>query len=165
VRSYGAESGLGNPDAAHVLQDGEGFLWLSTLDGLYRFDGERFERFGLESGLPSVQLFSMALDAQGQLLVLTQHGQSRWSEERFAAVPTPGAPAALSNFLVDANVREHPELAERHARAERAGGARRVLRGAAAPGAHRVTAGALKAGGNAAGPLIPRDAGVHGVFV
>ena len=103
VRSFGAESGLGNPDAAHVLQDGEGFLWLSTLDGLYRFDGERFERLGLESGLPSVQILSMALDAQGQLLLLTQHGLSRWSTERFAAVPTPGAPGALSNFLVDAN--------------------------------------------------------------
>lgn len=42
----GAPSGIGS-----MAQTGDGWLWLGTADGLYRFDGVRFERYPLPSRL------------------------------------------------------------------------------------------------------------------
>ena len=42
----------GAPPAIHSMaQTGDGWLWLGTLDGLYRFDGVRFTRYPLPPGL------------------------------------------------------------------------------------------------------------------
>jgi signal transduction histidine kinase/sugar lactone lactonase YvrE len=50
-RHYGAEQGA--PPAIFALAQGrDGFLWIGTADGLYRFDGMRFERIPPSSPRP-----------------------------------------------------------------------------------------------------------------
>jgi signal transduction histidine kinase len=40
----------GAPDAAAIAQDHRGMLWMASRDGLFRFDGVRFERVGVIDG-------------------------------------------------------------------------------------------------------------------
>src|SRR6266496_1572065 len=53
VRVFGAADGLSNLAITNIVQDHDGFLWLSTDDGVCRFDGERFTHFSIEDGLVS----------------------------------------------------------------------------------------------------------------
>jgi len=45
-RTYGVEDGLGNLAVYEVAQDGEGYLWVATDDGPYRYDGHAFRKMG-----------------------------------------------------------------------------------------------------------------------
>ncbi len=105
LRSYGVDSGLENADTGKGIQDAEGFVWITTADGAYRFDGERFERFSMESGLPSLPVGDVALDAQGRLLAATTKGVARWEAGRFTVVPAPGVPPEVQAVRVDARGR------------------------------------------------------------
>src|SRR5271167_784207 len=42
---YGADLGLTNPTILALHQDHQGFLWVSTEGGLFRYDGDRFRAF------------------------------------------------------------------------------------------------------------------------
>ncbi len=44
-KRYGVEEGLSHATVHHVMQDKDGFMWISTRDGVSRFDGYRFEVF------------------------------------------------------------------------------------------------------------------------
>ena len=80
VREYGQADGLENLTVRALAQDPAGFLWLGTDNGLYRFDGTRFDRVGREQGLGAVS--ALALDAAGRLWVGLQSGL--WVLERNA---------------------------------------------------------------------------------
>jgi diguanylate cyclase (GGDEF)-like protein len=68
-RSFGNAEGLSNLAVRRLYQDRVGFLWVSTENGIFRYDGERFEAFGAAQGMPpnSVSAFGDAPD--GSLLV------------------------------------------------------------------------------------------------
>lgn len=83
-RTYGAEAGLGNLSAMKLAQDRDGFLWVATQDGVFRFDGTRFTRFGLESGLPSTLVPHLA-SRGGVLWVATAAGIAKFDGNRFVA--------------------------------------------------------------------------------
>jgi len=51
-QSYGQAEGLANLVPLCLLQDRIGFLWAGTQNGLFRYDGARFEPFGVAQGLP-----------------------------------------------------------------------------------------------------------------
>jgi diguanylate cyclase (GGDEF)-like protein len=72
VREYGQVDGLDNLTVRALAQDPAGFLWLGTDNGLYRFDGTRFDRVGREQGLGAVS--ALSLDAAGRLWVGLQSG-------------------------------------------------------------------------------------------
>ncbi|MDN3918787.1 ligand-binding sensor domain-containing diguanylate cyclase [Roseateles violae] len=92
---YGREAGLGNLRVNLLLQDLEGFIWVATDRGLYRFDGRQFQAFGLAQGLPSLEVNALRLDAAGRMWVGTRQGLARWTGQRFDAQP-PGLPADLA---------------------------------------------------------------------
>jgi len=43
---YDAGAGLTNSNILAIHQDRQGFLWISTEGGLFRYDGDRFQLFG-----------------------------------------------------------------------------------------------------------------------
>ncbi len=51
-RSFGEDNGLFNGSVGSLAQDRDGFLYASTENGLYRYDGLRFSRLGPAEGLP-----------------------------------------------------------------------------------------------------------------
>ena len=50
-RQYAHEEGLLHPFVYSVNQDSDGFLWIGTGEGLYRFNGFDFEYFTTEHGM------------------------------------------------------------------------------------------------------------------
>ena len=95
-RIYTAEQGLGNLTPWAMLQDRLGFIWLGTEDGLYRFDGQRFQAYGLNEGLPSTYVECLHEDPEGILWVGTYGGLARWTGRRFASVNLDPAAARLA---------------------------------------------------------------------
>lgn len=45
LQRYTTKDGLSNNHVLKVCQDGKGFLWIATIDGLNRYDGNHFEKF------------------------------------------------------------------------------------------------------------------------
>nr|WP_307731926.1 two-component regulator propeller domain-containing protein [Massilia sp. H27-R4] len=85
-RSYGAEQGLNNVGVLRLVQDRQGFIWAGTEDGLYRYDGYRFDAFGLREGLPSTMITALMEDQSGVLWVGTHGGLGRYDGHRFIPV-------------------------------------------------------------------------------
>lgn len=83
VRGYEGNSGLPKLAVQQILQDKEGFIWVGTEDGLFRYDGYRFEAFRLEQGLLSTAIDALYEDTKGVLWVGTHAGLSRWNGKSF----------------------------------------------------------------------------------
>ena len=86
-RTYTAEQGLMSLAITHLSQDDQGFLWVGTEDGLYRYDGSRFQAYSLKQGLPSSQITAIHQDPQGAFWIGTFGGLARWNGQVFNAAP------------------------------------------------------------------------------
>jgi diguanylate cyclase (GGDEF)-like protein len=102
-RSYGSEQGLRNLAVLGMMQDKQGFVWMGTEDGLYRYDGRRFADFGTREGLPSSYVTDLVDDGQGRLWVGTYQGLAVREGDRFKALgPAQGLPTGPVQDLVAA---------------------------------------------------------------
>ncbi|HSW04375.1 diguanylate cyclase [Aquabacterium sp.] len=93
LRAYGQAEGLANLAVTTLARDGAGFIWVGTQNGVYRFDGARFERIGTaEIG------YVMALVADGdRLWVGTSDGVWLWQDGGLQPVQPPGEPLAIDD--------------------------------------------------------------------
>src|SRR5260370_2195964 len=82
-KHYGPDEGL-TTAVNRLLQDRDGFLWVGTANGLYRYDGERFLRFGIADGLPALSITLMHQSVDGTLWVVPSRGLARLRHNRFA---------------------------------------------------------------------------------
>ena len=82
---YGQSEGLTNLAPLAVLQDHAGFLWVGTQNGLFRYDGSRFEPFNIADGLPASRVDSLYETPDGTVVAATPRGLARHSGNRFAA--------------------------------------------------------------------------------
>jgi diguanylate cyclase (GGDEF)-like protein len=77
-QNWTADSGLPHPIATALAQDGEGFIWVGTQDGLARWDGYRFKNYRADAkvagSLPSSYIDTLHADASGRLWVGTDNG-------------------------------------------------------------------------------------------
>ncbi len=75
-RAWQTDEGLPDNNVTGVAQTGDGHLWVATLGGLMRFDGEHFEVFST-THLPKVPnrvVLAMYLDGRGQLWLVMERG-------------------------------------------------------------------------------------------
>ncbi len=86
LRSYGTADGLTSDTVQQLIQDAAGFIWVGTQDGVYRYDGHRFEGYGLAHGLSSTSISSLHVDADGTLLVGTRASLSHWNGSAFDSI-------------------------------------------------------------------------------
>jgi PAS domain S-box-containing protein len=84
-RVFGPADGLRNLVIASIAQDANGFLWLGTEDGVYRFDGERFTRFPNES-------YVVGVGPDGNACVGYRTGLACWDGTGFSRARTHGMP-------------------------------------------------------------------------
>jgi diguanylate cyclase (GGDEF)-like protein len=73
-RRYGTAQGLNNLNVVTMLEDHEGYLWLGTDNGLFRYDGARFLEFSVAAGLKDPYVVALAEDATGRLWAGTTGG-------------------------------------------------------------------------------------------
>ena len=88
-RNFGGSEGLTNLAIRRIYQDRSGFLWVSTENGIFRYDGDRFEPFGTEQGVPENSSAAFGDAPDGSLLVGGNFGLFRLSGNRFEQVPIP----------------------------------------------------------------------------
>src|SRR5205085_579944 len=72
-----ADNGLPQNSVRDIVQTRDGYLWVTTFDGLVRFDGVRFTVFNKSNspGLPSNRFSSLFEDRQGDLWAALENGE------------------------------------------------------------------------------------------
>ncbi|MBP1202881.1 signal transduction histidine kinase/HPt (histidine-containing phosphotransfer) domain-containing protein/sugar lactone lactonase YvrE [Duganella sp. 1411] len=94
LRHHGQLDGLGNLVVMSLAQDAAGQLWVGTENGLYRFDGSRFQRVDRTLGGNFVS--ALHVDPAGRLWVGTQRGLFLLDGQRLLPVPqTDGATLSI----------------------------------------------------------------------
>ncbi|HEU4731269.1 MAG TPA: ATP-binding protein [Kofleriaceae bacterium] len=93
VRVFAGADGLRNLVILSLAQDDDGFLWIGTEDGVYRFDGEWFTHFSVEDGLSSSQVHVVGIAPGGRACVGSSNGLVCWDGARFSRQHTLGLPA------------------------------------------------------------------------
>ncbi|GAB5519165.1 MAG: sensor histidine kinase [Rhodothermales bacterium] len=107
---YGVADGLSHPSITHVHRDQRGYVWVSTMDGLNRFDGVRFETFYADpsdsTALADNVVHGMLEDDDGMLWIGTRNGgMSRydWRTDTFTTFRAdPADPFALPHNNISA---------------------------------------------------------------
>ena len=89
---YGVDQGLADLAVRALYQDTRGFLWLATENGVFRYDGERFQAIGLAEGLPASNAAMFGEAPDGSLLVGGKFGLYRKNNRgHFERLTMPGA--------------------------------------------------------------------------
>ena len=89
-KSYGQSQGLKNLNVDCMLEDRDGFVWLGTDNGLFRYDGARFIEFNAAQGLANPYVLALVQDSSGRLWAGTGGGLFYLDANRFHEVQYKG---------------------------------------------------------------------------
>lgn len=81
--AYRQADGLKNLAVKALTRDREGFLWVATENGVYRFIGSDFKQFGREQGILELNIEDVVADSTGTVWVGTSENLYRWDGRRF----------------------------------------------------------------------------------
>jgi ligand-binding sensor domain-containing protein len=70
-KRYTVDDGLPSSFVYRIMQDSQGFLWVSTDKGISRFDGYEFQKFGASDGLPSNDIWGSIEDNNKRVWLCT----------------------------------------------------------------------------------------------
>lgn len=88
-------SGMDNLNVNAIAQGKDGYLWVGTENGLYRYDGRQFRKFSSEQGLRGLTIQNLFVGPDGTLFVGTSDGIFfKRRDGNFAEIdaPAPGNP-------------------------------------------------------------------------
>src|SRR5664279_2637445 len=88
-REYKVSDGLPQSQGFLIYQDRKGYIWISTNNGLSRFDGIEFKNYFRKDGLPSNSIQQLTEDKGGNLWALSPEGFSKYTGDRFIYYPPP----------------------------------------------------------------------------
>ena len=74
-RQFTTDDGLPSSEIYTVIQDGKGFIWVGTDNGLARFDGYEFTVYDVDDGLEDAVVFTIVIDENETLWVSTLSGR------------------------------------------------------------------------------------------
>jgi len=108
-QNWSPENGLPHPIVTALAQDGTGFIWVGTQDGLARWDGYRFKAYHpdtteghAEGSLSSGYIDALGTDRSGRLWVGTDDGRVARldaASDRFRAVDAPAESASSTSEI------------------------------------------------------------------
>src|SRR5437762_8926337 len=73
-KTYTVGDGLVNNSVRKIFQDSKGFLWISTWEGLSKYDGNRFTNFTERNGLSHNLVNDIGEAANGDIYVAMNNG-------------------------------------------------------------------------------------------
>ena len=79
VRIYTTADGRAHDHVRRIVLDSRGFLWFCTMQGLNRFDGQRFIEYSVRDGLGSASVSDLLETREGDYWVATDVGVSRFA--------------------------------------------------------------------------------------
>jgi len=80
---YGEAQGLFNLTITDLLQDHEGYIWVATFNGVYKYDGTSFQRFGETEGIPPNTTLNFLETPDGNLWAVSGHVLFKRDGSRF----------------------------------------------------------------------------------
>ena len=80
-----------------LMQDRDGFLWIGTQEGLYRFDGGELVRFGADRGVPDTFVAQLETGPDGAVWMVAGGVVGRFDGLRFRPVHVPVGGAGFPN--------------------------------------------------------------------
>ena len=79
IKTFSVNEGLSQFDASMIIQDHYGLIWVSTLDGLNRYDGTNFAQFRHDPGNPKSihgnRVLNLYIDSKKNFWVITESGK------------------------------------------------------------------------------------------
>lgn len=66
-----------------ILEESPGILWVGTLNGVGRFDGQAWQRFSTTEGLPNNRVNLLFKDSGGTIWAATDQGAARFNGQNF----------------------------------------------------------------------------------
>jgi ligand-binding sensor domain-containing protein/signal transduction histidine kinase len=78
LRRYGVAQGLAHNSVHCIYQDGKGYMWFGTSEGLSRFDGYKFANYTTRDGLAHNNVNDITEDRKGNLWIATSKGVARF---------------------------------------------------------------------------------------
>jgi len=127
----GGEIGLSTLEVMSIVQDRDGFLWMGTADGVFRYDGIRATDYGVDEGLPATWVSDLGLSPDGTLWAGTDIGVAHFNGIRFV-------PLAFPHYSVDSLGIRQKFAFDRHGRIYLATNAGLVAARVDEPSAYRV---------------------------
>lgn len=105
LRQYSGKEGLNDPYVYALGQDGNGYMWIGTAEGLYKFNGLEFQAFTTENGLAENYISVLYTDSRGILWIGHQNGTiSRLNEYGFAPLNETFSPGGeITDITEDEN--------------------------------------------------------------
>ena len=104
VRIYATADGLAHDHVRRIVLDSRGFLWFCTMQGLNRFDGQRFIEYSMRDGLGSASVFDLLETREGDYWVATEAGVSRFAHAQVnrhgVAQPAAGPTQLFTSYPV-----------------------------------------------------------------
>ena len=85
-KEYGQDQGLGDLAIRSIAQDHDGYLWIATEHGLFRYDGSHFVDYGKKHGLASTMVVAIHVDKRGVLWAGTSGGLFFMDKDQFHRV-------------------------------------------------------------------------------
>tara|TARA_R110000796_G_scaffold234749_7_gene353642 strand:+ start:1038 stop:5393 length:4356 start_codon:yes stop_codon:yes gene_type:complete len=82
--NYGVADGLSQDTVTAIVEDPEGYVWVGTINGLNRFDGNEFKQFYADDNaksLPSSFIRNLLIDDNGVLQIGTDKGLVQFDKE------------------------------------------------------------------------------------
>ena len=84
LRYYGQEDGLRNLGVTALARQANGYIWVGTENGLFRYDGARFQRFDISDEPGALYIAALHVDASDRLWVGTLKGLYQLRGQQFA---------------------------------------------------------------------------------
>ena len=89
IEHFGERFGLSAITVISLAQDPQGFLWIGSQSGIYRYDGSNITSFGLAEGLPGLHTSQLLIAPGGAVWVRVRKGLARLEGRRFVPVSIP----------------------------------------------------------------------------
>ncbi|NEW78571.1 MAG: hypothetical protein GZ086_03910 [Gelidibacter sp.] len=69
INTFTTNEGLPSNHIYDIIQDNNGFLWITSDNGISRFDGRHFQNFSIKDGLPSNDVLQVIKDGNGTIWI------------------------------------------------------------------------------------------------